>query len=118
LAVWAQNRDVLRECARQYANDPVAFINDWVDTYDPRNAAKGALVRMPFRLFKRQKELVQFFHGCLEAEANAIVEKSRDMGATWAACSYAMWLWLFRPGASSWQARTQSRACEFGPAHR
>src|SRR6266511_3071581 len=100
LEQWRADRDVLHAAAVDYSNNPVRFIDEWVDTFDPRNASKGNLVRMPFRLFPRQKELIQFFHACLENEASGIVEKSRDMGATWASCSYAVWLWLFRPGAS------------------
>ena len=84
-----------------YRNDPVRFIDDWVDTYDPRNASNpNLLVRMPFILFPRQRELIQFFHQCLTSETNGLVEKSRDMGATWAALSYAVWLWIFKPGSS------------------
>ena len=60
----------------------------------------GLLVRMPFRLFPRQFELIDFFNSCLEFETNGLVEKSRDMGATWAAISYAVWLFLFKPGSS------------------
>jgi Protein of unknown function (DUF1254) len=92
--------DVLLGAQRTYNVDPAQWVDDWVDTIDPRNAASGQLVRMPFRLFPRQFELIDFFHSCLEAEANGLVEKSRDMGATWAAISYAVWLFLFRPGAS------------------
>jgi phage terminase large subunit len=79
---------------------PATFIEDWVDTVDPRNATRGLLTRMPFKLFRRQRDLIRFFKACLDAEANGLVEKSRDMGATWWACSFAVWLWLFRPGAS------------------
>jgi hypothetical protein len=60
-----------------YLEDPAQFIDDWIDTIDPRNAASGQLVRMPFRLFPRQ-----FDHDCLNAEAHGLVEKSRDMGAS------------------------------------
>jgi hypothetical protein len=38
--------------------DPVQFVEDWVDTFDPRNATKGLLTRMPFVLFKRQRRVV------------------------------------------------------------
>jgi hypothetical protein len=41
-----------------YRKDPAQFIDDWIDTIDPRNAASGQLVRMPFRLFPRQFELI------------------------------------------------------------
>jgi phage terminase large subunit len=86
---------------KNYANDPIQFCEDWIDTFDPRNAAKeGELTRMPFVLFKRQRQLIRFFKACLDNEANGLVEKSRDMGATWCAVAFSVWLWLFVPGSS------------------
>ena len=32
---------------------------------------------------------------------SAPVEKSRDSGATWMACVFAVWLWLFQDGSTS-----------------
>ena len=35
-----------------YKENPIAFIQDWVNTYDPRNASqKDALAKIPFILF-------------------------------------------------------------------
>jgi hypothetical protein len=39
-------------------------------------------------------------------KADGVVSKSRDMGATWNACGWALHGWLFRP---SWQVRLISR---------
>jgi phage terminase large subunit len=46
----------------RYCDDPVAFIDHWADTVDPRLATIGAATRVPFALFPRQRELIQFFH--------------------------------------------------------
>ena len=97
-----------------YNKNPALFIDMWVDTVDPRNASMGLLTCMPFRLFPRQRELIQFFHACVEGEAHGIVEKSRDMGATWSAVAYAVWMFLFRPGAIDdvqFQLGSRPRAC-------
>lgn len=83
-----------------YANQPVKFICQWCDIYEPRNAGKGLPTRFPFVLFKRQEELLQFFHGCVIDEGNGIVEKSRDMGATWCGVAYSIWMWRFVPGSA------------------
>jgi phage terminase large subunit len=85
----------------------IEFIEDWLDTYDPRNAGRSdRLSTMPFIMFPRQRELVEFFFELIEKEANGLIEKSRDMGATWIAGAVSVWYWRFREGASvGWGSR-------------
>lgn len=98
-----------------YARHPVEFICHWCDTYDPRNAGRGGLAYMPFILFERQAELIEFLLACLEAEENGLVEKARDMGATWLSVALSVWLWLFRPGASvGWGSRKEQLVDKIG----
>lgn len=98
-----------------YRTHPVEFINHWCDTYDPRNAGSGLLTRPPLVMFKRQEELVQFLWACMDAEEPGLVEKSRDMGATWVCCAFSLWLWLFRPGVSvGWGSRKEQLVDKIG----
>lgn len=91
----------LAASARQYyATHPVEFINHWITTYDPRNATRSLPVYVPLILFPKQVELVWFVITCMKSEANGIIEKSRDMGATWVCCGVSIWLWLFHDGTS------------------
>jgi len=91
----------MQACLAFYKNNPVDFISDWVSTVDPRNAGvPGMTVTMPFYLFERQREMILFLKACLDGEANGLVEKSRDIGATWACCAFAVWLWRFWEGSS------------------
>ena len=84
-----------------YAKNPKAFINDWVCTYDPRNAFAGSSGSLlPFCLFQLQNDFIDFLMLLLEQREKGLVEKSRDMGFTWLCCGFATWLWLFWPGAS------------------
>lgn len=101
--------DKPREAARElYADNPVQFINDWCVTYDPRNATKDRPTKMPFLLFDKQQEFVQFLQDCMEDSQSGLVEKSRDMGATWTAVGFSIWLWAFVPGASvGWGSRKE-----------
>lgn len=90
---------------KYYQTRPVEFINHWVDTYDPRKAGKG-LVYMPMVMFRRQEEFVEFLKAVLEGEENALIEKCRDMGATWICVAFSVWLWRFSDGASiGWGSR-------------
>lgn len=98
-----------------YNKNPVAFINHWCITYDPRNAGRGLPAKMPFILFQRQDDLICFLLAMLEGEENGLVEKSRDMGATWLCAAFSVWLWLFWPGASvGWGSRKEQLVDKLG----
>ncbi|MDB5177527.1 MAG: TerL protein [Candidatus Saccharibacteria bacterium] len=92
-----------------YKSHPVQFISRWVDTFDPRNAAdRTKMTYMPMVLFQRQIDLVQFLWDCLSGEKGGLIEKSRDMGATWVSCGFSIWLLLFMDGASvGWGSRKE-----------
>lgn len=53
---WRKNPKILQAAHAAYAVNPADFISDLVDTFDPRNAAKGEMTRLPFVLFRRQRE--------------------------------------------------------------
>jgi phage terminase large subunit len=111
-------RDPLaQECAREfYKTRPIEFIEDWCDTFDPRNdAGTGRPTTMPFILFPRQREFVEFLHVCYQREAAGLVEKSRDMGATWLCVSYSVWMFLFVDGARvGWGSRKAANVDKIG----
>ncbi len=99
----------LRGAKAEYASGVdgcINFIEDWCDTFDPRNAGTDRPTRMPFILFPRQREFIEFLHACSTAEAHGLIEKSRDMGATWLCCAYSVWSFLFVPGSNiGWGSR-------------
>lgn len=84
----------------------IDFMEDWCETFDPRNAGTGRSSRLPMRMFPKQLELVEFLWCCYEAEANGLIEKSRDMGATWCCVNFSVGLFLFHEGATiGWGSR-------------
>lgn len=99
-----------------YRTRPVEFINHWMDTYDPRVAGqKGKTARMPFIMFERQAEMVEFIIACLKGEENGLMEKARDMGATWVCCAVSVWLWRFWDGAAvGWGSRKEQLVDKIG----
>lgn len=100
-----------------YAKQPVEFINHWGVTYDPRNASKGLPTKLPFILFTRQAEFVDFIVACASGEAGALVEKSRDMGATWLCSWVSIWMWLFWKGSAiGWGSRKEGLVDRLGDA--
>lgn len=68
-------------------------------TFDPRNEAPIPKF-VPFILFPRQRDFVNFILGCLRDKEHGLVEKSRDMGATWLCCAISVWLWIFHRGST------------------
>ena len=92
-----------------YRTHRVEFILHWMDTYDPRNAGQpGKLTNMPFVLFQRQAELVEFIDALIMGQTDGLIEKCRDAGATWVACAISWHLWRFVPGAAiGWGSRKE-----------
>jgi len=79
---------------KYYATRPVEFIETWVQTYDPRQVKPY----MPFVLFPKQKEYVNWLTELVTDRENGLVEKARDGGYTWTSCAWAVHRWLFYPG--------------------
>lgn len=75
------------------------FINDWMCTYDPRLIEQGLKPTVPFLLFPKQREFIVWLYERWIARDDGVVEKARDMGATWLCVGFAIGLWLFYPGA-------------------
>jgi phage terminase large subunit len=98
-----------------YAEHPVEFINHWVNTYDPRNAGKSVPAKLPLIMFQCQADLIMFLWSCLKGEECGLIEKSRDMGATWVCCAFSVWVWLFLPGAAvGWGSRKEQLVDKIG----
>jgi len=98
-----------------YRDHPKEFISHWMDTYDPRNAGKLKPAKMPFILFERQGDMVDFLLAMIRGEENGLVEKCRDMGATWVCSAFSVWLWRFWDGASvGWGSRKEQLVDKLG----
>ena len=95
-----------------YSTRPTEFILDWMDTYDPRLAGNKWV---PFVFFQKQAEFVDFLRSLDRDQESGLIEKSRDMGATWASCAYSVWCWLFIANdATGWGSRKESLVDKLG----
>jgi hypothetical protein len=98
-----------------YATNPKEFIADWGVTYDPRNASHDLPTTMPFCLFPRQGDFIDFLMDCLYGRESGLIEKSRDMGATWLCCAFSVWAWLYLPGSAvGWGSRKEQLVDKLG----
>lgn len=107
--------EALPALRQYYRANPRAWINDFGVTYDPRNAGSARPTLMPFVTFPRQDDLITFLYGCLEGNTSGLIEKCRDMGATWISAAVSWHLWLFEPGvAVGWGSRKEQLVDKLG----
>ncbi|ENN7401683.1 TerL protein [Escherichia coli] len=78
-----------------YRTNPAQFIIDWGMTFDPRNIDYGLPVTIPFLLFPKQEEWINWIMDRWCNRENGITEKSREMGLSWTALGMACSLCLF-----------------------
>ena len=104
LMVRPQNQPAIMA---HYKANPVDWINDWCVTFDPRRISPDPRL-MPFITFQRQREFIDFLVACWVDKECGLVEKARDVGATWLCCAFSAWLWLFHPGTViGWGSRKE-----------
>lgn len=109
--------NLLKGAMAHYAKPENAaeFICHWVDTFDPRVVANKRTARMPMVLFERQAQLTDFILAMVQGGESGLIEKCRDMGATWVSCAVSVWLWRFWPGASvGWGSRKEALVDKIG----
>lgn len=82
--------------------DGLAGLQYWWEnyayTFDPRLIGKpgGAFVQM--RLWPKQREVVEWLYRQIIAQEEGLLEKSRDVGATYLTVGTCLWFWLFGDG--------------------
>ena len=79
------------------ARDPLFWVNSFVWTYDPR--LKQSVV--PFVTYASyQDETILAIVDSIESGGDVLIEKSRDMGASWLCLLVFTWYWHFHPEKS------------------
>ena len=81
-----------------YRENPWDFINDFGMTFEPRNIEKGLLSSIPFVVWGKQKEYLQWLYAKWKNGDRGLVEKSRDCGVTWLNVGFAVSMWCFHEG--------------------
>lgn len=93
-----QNPECLPVLKAFYRDNPAQFIIDWGMTVDPRNVERGLPARIPFLLFPKQEEWIEWFVERWRSGEPGITEKTRDMGMSWLTVGMASSLCLFNRG--------------------
>lgn len=95
LITWASTRPYAQAWLRRRCQqDPIFWFRWFAWTLDPR---LDQPVR-PFVLYPFQEALLRRVLTALESGEDVLIEKSRDMGASWVLMGAFLYCWLFRPG--------------------
>lgn len=95
LSVIRSNPDMLPGLKRYYKDNPAQFISDFGCTADPRNVEIGLPAIVPFLLFDKQVEWVEWVLRQWRAREPGVTAKSRESGVSWLAIATACTLCLF-----------------------
>lgn len=89
------NPDKIPALKTYYADHLADFINDFGMTVDPRNVERRLPAQVPFLLFGKQREWVDWLMERWRNQEPGITEKSRDMGMSWLSVAVACGVCLF-----------------------
>jgi hypothetical protein len=85
-----EDRRFQKECIEYLHESPEApsfFINNFLWTYDTRisKETKKPIGPVPFLLWDKQEEMVDFLYDCIKKSEDGAIAKSRDVGASYCA---------------------------------
>ena len=89
-----KNPQALRLIKERCRRDKEYFINIFCWTYDPRETP----AHLPFILYDFQKDFIKWLNDRYSNREDGLVEKSRDMGATWVGMAWLLHSWIFEEG--------------------
>ncbi|MDE2403062.1 MAG: TerL protein [Burkholderiales bacterium] len=93
-----QNPGQIPALKAYYRDHPAQFIIDWGMTFEPRNVERGLPSSIPFLLFPKQEEWIEWFVERWKDREPGITEKTRDMGMSWLTVGLASTICLHNRG--------------------
>lgn len=88
----AFQRSLWTACAR----DLLFYVNTFVFTHDPRRTGSRDSTVVPFVTWEYQDEALLTIQECVSGGRDLVIQKSRDMGASWLCLVCFEWFWHFR----------------------
>ncbi|HTU68244.1 MAG TPA: hypothetical protein VMF52_20035 [Steroidobacteraceae bacterium] len=113
---WMRADPIRVEALRvHYAHNIADFVSDWGMTVDPRLIAKNQHALVPFVLWPKQREMVDWMLARWRGGDPGTVVKSRDVGASWVACAVLVGLAVFnRNFAAGLASATEAKLDQSG----
>src|SRR5208282_332778 len=78
--------------------DLLHWIRYWVWTFNPQNVGTEFAPWLPFSLFNKQVDLMNFFDERLKQQEDGLIMKSRETGYSWCTITWATHKWLWTDG--------------------
>lgn len=98
LARLRADSGLLAACLAYYREHPADLINDWGVTFDPRNLDLNLPAAIPFVLFDKQRECIDYILHQWRDRDDGLIEKSRDVGLSWIVVGLGVAFCTTRPG--------------------
>lgn len=95
-----KNPECLPALKQFYRYNIAQFIIDFGITVDPRNLERNLVTTIPFILFPKQREWVEWIIDHWKNQRQGITEKTRQMGFSWLTMALSCSLCLFNKGMS------------------
>ena len=102
-------RDLIAACTAS----PILFFNAFIWTLHEQEVSETTWGNVPAKValhpwicWVRQEEMIDFIWDRFRSGEDGLIDKSRDLGASWLCAGFLHWLWLFRPNT---QLREMSR---------
>lgn len=92
--------DELKEYYRRDGSTIADFISDWGWVYEPRNPEIGLPAVIPFVLFPKQREWIEWVYDRWRARQPGLCEKSREVGVSWLSVAFSVALCTLFEGVS------------------
>lgn len=96
--VYETNMELRERENKACSEDYIRFINNWCYTSDPRLPPIGLPNMIPFIVWPKQEEFLNWVHDTYEIGRSWLAEKSRGWGITWLLSAYYVWHWVFHNG--------------------
>lgn len=98
LQMLRERPELLPPLKEFYRDNPAQFIMDWGVTVDPRRVERGLESMMPFVMFQKQVDWIDWVVERWKSREPGITDKSRDEGLSWLAVALGCTLCLFHAG--------------------
>lgn len=89
-------RDKVLSTIEKAESSPIVFIDSFCYTFDPKRKP----YHLEFNLFPFQKDLVQEVQNAIEQGYDILIEKTREMGATYTIVDVLTWFWRYVEGSN------------------
>ena len=92
-----EKKSFRRAVEQMCRSDILFWINTFVWQFNPNSIGKNSVTVGPFVTWGFQDRSVRTILDCIEDRSDLVIEKSREMGASWLCLIVMLWFWIYHP---------------------